>query len=58
MRKKHEFTYVGEPIPKISNENHASFILLYQKSVLLALVKRGLLTQYQCERCVEAIEGR
>lgn len=56
MRKEREFIYVGEPIPKITKENHADFILHYQKSILLSLVKRNLLTLSQCERCMEELE--
>jgi hypothetical protein len=56
MRAKREYIYVGEPIPKIDNSTHIDFILNYQRSVLLALVKRELLTQSQCERCMEELE--
>jgi hypothetical protein len=56
MKKKREFVYVGNPIPKIDNDNHTSFILNYQQSILLALVKRNLLTLPQYERCVEKLE--
>ena len=58
MRRQREFVYVGEPIPKITEAEHADFILHYQKSVLLALVKRDLLTLPQCERCIEKLEDQ
>ena len=56
MRRKRDFIYVGEPVPKIDKSSHADFILNYQRSVLLALVKRELLTASQYERCMEQLE--
>ena len=56
MRKEREFVYVGDPIPKITEENHPDFILRYQRAILLSLVKRDLLTMSQCERCMEELE--
>lgn len=59
MALKHrEFVYVGDPVPKIDKEQHRDFILHYQKSILLSLVKRHLLTPSQCERCIEKLESR
>ena len=58
MRKEREFVYVGEPNPKITEAEHADFILQYQKSILLALVKRNLLTLSQSERCIEKLENQ
>ena len=58
MKKKREFTYVGDPIPKIDKDNHANFILNYQQSILLALVKRNLLTLAQYELCMEELESK
>jgi len=56
-RLKHrEFEYVGDVIPKIDKERHADFIFNYQRSILQALVKRGLLTLLQCEKCIEELE--
>ena len=54
--KHREFVYVGEAIPKIDAVKHADFILHYQKSILLSLVDRKLLTLSQCERCIEDLE--
>ena len=56
MRKEREYVYVGDPIPKINEAEHADFILHYQKSILLSLVKRNLLTLSQCERCMDELE--
>lgn len=59
MTLKHrEFEYVGQPIPMIDEVENADFILNYQKSILLALVKRNLLTLSQCERCLEELQHR
>ena len=56
MQKKREFIYVGDPIPKTNKNTHATFVLNYQQSILLALVKRNLLTLAQYERCMEELE--
>ena len=56
MRRKRDFIYIGEPVPKIDKGSHADFILNYQRSVLLALVKKELLIISQYERCVEELE--
>jgi len=58
LRKEREFVYVGDPIPKINEAGNADFILHYQKSILLSLVKRNLLTLSQCERCMDELEGQ
>lgn len=56
--KHRKFISVGEPIPKIEMKSHADFILNYQKSILLALVKRKLITLSQCEECIDKLEKR
>lgn len=56
LRKEREFVYVGEPVPKIDMIKNADFLLHYQKSILLSLVKRNLLTLSQCEKCMYALE--
>ena len=56
MRKQNEYTYVGDAIPNITNEQHAGFIINYQKSILLSLVKRGVLTPLQYDKCAEKLE--
>jgi hypothetical protein len=54
--KHRNFIYTGNPVPAVDKKKHADFILNYQKSVLLALVKRNLLSKSQFERCVEIFE--
>jgi hypothetical protein len=56
LRKNNEYTYVGEPIPKVTREQHADFIINYQKSILYALVEKRLITPTQCEKCIEELE--
>ena len=57
-RKKNVYEYTGAPVPAIDPEQNADFIHNYQKSVLLALVERGLLTGSQCEQCIEELGRR
>ena len=54
--KCREFIYVGEPVPKITEQEYAAFYLRFHKSILASLKKRGLLTHSQYERCIEEIE--
>ena len=54
--KCREFVYVGEPVPEITEQEHAEFLLLFQKSILASLKKRELLNLSQYERCVEELE--
>jgi hypothetical protein len=54
--KKNEYVYVGDPIPKIDKAQHADFILHYQKSILLSLAKKNLLTPTQIQKCFEELE--
>lgn len=58
MSKNREFVYSGDSPPKIDKNNHADFVMNYQKAILLALVKRNLLTLSQYERCVEELEHK
>ena len=51
-----KFVCVGEAIPKIETTENADFIIHLQKSMLLSLVKRELLTLAQMERVMEEIE--
>lgn len=51
-----EFVYVGDPIPELNEQEHAAFLMNIQKSILLSLEKRKLLTASQCERCLSEIE--
>ena len=56
--KHRDFVYTGEPVPKITQEDYPDFLLQYQRSILLSLVKRGLITLSQCERCIEKLENQ
>jgi len=52
------FVYVGEPIPKIKTPEHTDFIIHLQKSMLLSLVKRKLLTSAQMDCVMAEIEKK
>lgn len=54
--KCREFVYVGEPVPEITEQEHAAFLLQLQKSILASLKKRELLEASQYERCTRVIE--
>lgn len=54
--KHREFIYVGDPIPQLSEREHAAFLVSMQKAVLYSLEKRELLTSSQRERCFEKLE--
>ncbi|HHZ07008.1 MAG TPA: hypothetical protein GX401_09580 [Clostridiales bacterium] len=54
--KCREFVSIGEPIPELSEKEHAAFFLLYQRSILDSLKKRELLSHFQYERCIEELE--
>ncbi|MEY8516980.1 hypothetical protein AALC25_08635 [Lachnospiraceae bacterium 29-84] len=54
--KHREFTYVGEPVPDLDEQEYAAFLMNYQKSILLSLEKRNLLTASQRERCLLELE--
>ena len=54
--KYREFTYVGEPVPQITEQEYTAFYLQFQKSILASLKKRELLTHLQHDRCIEEIE--
>ena len=58
MRKEREFVYVGEPIPKIDPVKNADFLLQIQKSMLLSLVQRKLLSTSQMERVMDELENQ
>lgn len=51
-----EFVYTGEPIPDISVQEHAEFLVNFQKAILCSLEKRELLSASQRERCVLELE--
>ena len=54
--KHREFIYVGEPVPELNEQEHAAFFMNFQRSILLSLEKRNLLTASQRERCLLALE--
>ena len=50
--KHRKFIYVGEPVPELNEQEHAAFLMNIQRSILLSLEKRKLLTASQRERCL------
>lgn len=54
--KHREFIYVGESIPELDEQEHAAFFMNFQRSILLSLEKRKLLTASQRERCLLELE--
>lgn len=51
-----EFVYVGDPVPELNEQEHVAFLMNIQKSILLSLEKRKLLTHSQRERCLVELE--
>ena len=51
-----EFVYVGDPVPELNEQEHAAFLMNIQKSILLSLEKRKLLTRSHLERCLVELE--
>ena len=43
-------------MPSLDMREHRPFLVLFQKAILFSLEQRGLLTQAQMERCMEAVE--
>lgn len=54
--KRHEFIYDGEPVLKMTEQEYMVFYLQFEKSIMVSLKKRELLTDLQYERCIEEIE--
>ena len=54
--KHREFVYAGEPVPELNEREHAAFLMNIERSILLSLEKRNLLTTSQRERCLIEIE--
>ena len=50
--KHREFVYVGDPVPELNEQEHAAFLMNIQRSLLLSLEQRNLLTSHQRERCI------
>ena len=53
-----EFIYIGEPLPKLDEKEHAAFFLNLQKGILLSLKQRNLLTPAQYQECLAELEKR
>lgn len=53
-----EFIYIGEPLPKLYEKEHAAFFLNLQKGILLSLKQRNLLTPAQYQECLAELEKR
>lgn len=51
-----EFVYVGDPVPELNGQEHAAFLMNIQRSIVLSLEKRKLLTPSQRERCLVELE--
>ena len=56
LKKKKEYVFTGDPVPKIDSRRHPEFILAYQRAILLSLLKRELLTASQYRQCLERLE--
>ncbi len=54
--KHREFIYTGEPVPELNELEHAAFLINFQRSILLSLEKKKLLTASQRERCLLELE--
>ena len=54
--KYREFFYVGDPVPELNEQEHAAFLMNIQRSIILSLEKRKLLTQSQRVRCLATLE--
>ena len=54
--KHREFSYVGDPVPELNEREHKAFLMNIQRSILLSLEKRNLLTASQRERCLLELE--
>lgn len=51
-----EFVYVGDPVPELNEQEHAAFLMNIQRSILISLEQRKLLTHSQRERCEMELE--
>ena len=56
MQKKREYLRCEDKTHEINNILHFDFIKNYQKSILMVLVEKGLLTSDQYKRCIEELE--
>ena len=53
-----EFIYIGKPLPKLDEKEHAAFFLNLQKGILLSLKQRNLLTPAQYQECLAELGKR
>lgn len=53
-----EFIYIGEPLPKLDEKEHAAFFLNLQKGILRSLKQRNLLTPAQYQECLAELGKR
>lgn len=56
LLKPREYVYVGEPIPELNKQQHAAFLMNFQKAILRSLERRNLLSHSQTERCLLELE--
>lgn len=54
--KAREFVYTGEPVPELTKQEYAAFLMNLQKSILFSLEKRNLLTASSRDRCLTMLE--
>lgn len=54
--KHRQFIYIGGSVPELNEQEHAAFLMNIQRSVILLLEKKNLLTVSQRERCLLELE--
>lgn len=54
--KYREFVASEKMVLKLDEQEHAAFLINIQKSILLSLEKRNLLTTSQCKDCLTILE--
>lgn len=54
--KYREFIYVGDTVPELNEQEYTAFLMNIQRSIVLSLEKRKLLTPAQRERCLTTLE--
>jgi hypothetical protein len=58
MSKQRRYEAISDDAIEIGKIEHKDFILNFQKSILLALIEKGLLTQQQFDRCMKIFAGQ
>lgn len=56
--KHREFVCVGDPVPELNELEHVEFLMNIQRSIILSLEQRKLLTPAQRERCLFRLESK